>query len=275
MSAAASRAGRVSLGAWFGVVLVLLYAPLAVIVLFSFADGTVTAFPVDALTTRWYRALADDSALRDAVWLSARIGVVGGALATALGLAAAIGLSSPRLRLRPVLTAVLVLPLVVPAIVLAIGMVVLLREGGLGGSAGAVVAGHVVLALPYAVLVILPRLQALDGSLTEAARDLGCGALGAFARVSLPLLAPALLSSFVVAFTISFDEYAVASFLIPPGERTLPIYVYGSSKVPDQRPELLALAAVVISVSLLLVGASEVARRGLERRQRGAAAVPS
>jgi spermidine/putrescine transport system permease protein len=243
-----------------------------VIVLFSLNDSTIPAFPLSGLTVRWYRAALDNEELLDAVRRSVKIAALDAVLATSLGVLASLGLASKRLRMRGVVTAVTLLPLVVPSIVLGLGTLILLHQVGLGPSSAAVLAGHIVISVPYCVLVLLPRLRTLDASLTEAARDLGASSLVTFRRITLPLLAPALASSAIIAFTLSFDEYAIASFLMPAGERTFPIFVYGSSKVPEARPQLLAVAAIVVAVSLLLMVASEAGRRLLERRQTGAAA---
>jgi spermidine/putrescine transport system permease protein len=160
----------------------------------------------------------------------------------------------------------ILLPLVVPYIVLAVGLVVLLHELGIATSLAAVLAGHVVISLPYSVLVILPRLKTLDASITEAAKDLGASDLKAFVLVTLPLLAPALLSSFLIAFTVSFDEFAIASFLAPPGSPTYPVFLYAGARTPALLPEVIAVGSIIIVVSLVIVVAAEVGRRWAERR---------
>lgn len=261
------RFGTTSLGAYYWVLVVFLYMPLVVIVVFSFNDSTIPALPLSGFTTRWYHNARYDSTLRDAVKLSAEIALANAVFATTLGVLAAIGLAAKRVFLRPLVTVLLVLPLVVPAIVLGVGLLILVNQAGFGPSAFALVAGHVVITVPYTVLILLPRLRTLDAALTEAARDLGANHLGAFWLITRPLLTPAILSSLIVGFTISFDEYAIASFLIPPGERTFPIFIYEGSKVADQRPELLAVASLVIALSLVLVVLSEVGRGWYERRQ--------
>jgi spermidine/putrescine transport system permease protein len=261
------RFGKASLGTYYVLLVVFLYTPLVVIVVFSFNNSTIPALPLSGFTTRWYEHALHDPTLQSAVKLSAAIAAANAVIATGLGVLAALGLAAKKVFLRPVVTVLLVLPLVVPAIVLGVGLLILLNEAGLGPSSFALVAGHVVITVPYTVLILLPRLRTLEASLTEAARDLGSGHVGAFWYVTRPLLAPAIVSSLIVAFTISFDEYAIASFLIPPGERTFPIFIYEGSKVPQQRPELLAVAAVVIALSLALVVLSEVGRGWYERRQ--------
>ena len=132
----------------------------------------------------------------------------------------------------------------------------------------AVVIGHVVVSLPYAVLTIMPLLERLSVGLEEAAKDLGASPWQSFRRVTLPLLMPALVSAFMISFTLSFDEYAIASFLA--GESpTWPVYLFAQLRVPSQLPQLLAVSSVVLAVSLSVVLAAEVGRRLAERRYGG------
>jgi spermidine/putrescine transport system permease protein len=197
---------------------------------------------------------------------SALIAAVSGLAATLLGVLAAIGLAGSRLPFRRGVLTLILLPLVVPYIVLAVGLVVLLKEFGMTTSLTALLLGHIVIALPYSVLVILPRLRTMDPSILEAARDLGASPPQAFALVTLPLLAPALLSSFLIAFTVSFDEFAIASFLAPPGSPTYPVFLYAGSRTPGLLPEVIAMGSLVIVFSLLVVVLAEVGRRWAERR---------
>jgi spermidine/putrescine transport system permease protein len=264
------RIGRVVLGSYFGLLCVFLYLPLLVLLVFAFNDSTVPAFPFEGFTTKWFESAFTDSNLIQSLLRSAGIAVVNGLAATLLGVMAAIGLASRHVPLRKTLLTVILLPLVVPYIVLAVGLLVLLREFGVVTSLAAVLAGHIVISLPYAVLVILPRLRTLDGSILEAARDLGASDLKAFALVTLPLLAPALLSSFLISFTVSFDEFAIASFLAPPGEPTYPVFLYAGSRTPALLPAVIAVGSAVIVLSLLVVVLAEVGRRWAERRMQAA-----
>jgi len=128
-----------------------------------------------------------------------------------------------------------------------------------------VVIGHVVVSLPYTVLTTMPLLERLSVDLEEAAKDLGASPSQAFRRVTLPLLMPALVSSFLVAFTLSFDEFAIASFLA--GESpTWPVYLFAQLRVPSQLPQLLAVSSVVLAVSVAVVVAAEIGRSAAERR---------
>jgi spermidine/putrescine transport system permease protein len=268
---AVGRLGKTLLSGYFGLLMVFLYAPLIVLLVFAFNDSTVPAFPIKALTTKWFHAGLTDTELLSALVRSAVIAIINGLASTLLGILAAVGLAGRRLPLRGAVLTLILLPLVVPYIVLAVGLVVLLHEFGIATSLAAVLAGHVVISLPYSVLVILPRLRTLDDSILEAARDLGASPVKAFALVTLPLLAPALLSSFLIAFTVSFDEFAIASFLAPPGSPTYPVFLYAGSRTPALLPEVMAIGSLVILLSLIVVVLADVGRRWAERRIEAAA----
>jgi ABC-type spermidine/putrescine transport system permease subunit II len=115
-------------------------------------------------------------------------------------------------------------------------------------------------------------MNTLDPSIGEAARDLGASAMAAFTRVTVPLILPAMASSFVIAFTISFDEVAIANFLVPPGHNTFPTYLYNNARTPYLRPQTVAIGGLIIAASLLLVVLSEAGRRRSERKLEGSPA---
>jgi spermidine/putrescine transport system permease protein len=271
---AVGRTGRALLSTYFGLLVLFLYAPLIVLVVFAFNSGNIPSLPIESFSTKWFSSAFSDTTLTSALLRSFLIAVVNGLAATLLGVMAAVSLARRRLALRGLVVTLILIPLVVPYIVLAVGMVVLLHELGIATSLAAVLAGHVVLSLPYSVLVILPRLRTLDPSISEAACDLGASDVRAFWFVTLPLLAPALFSSFLIAFTISFDEFAIASFLAPPGSPTYPVVLYSSSRTPALLPEVIAIGSIVIVLSLALVFFAEVARRTAERRLEARAQAP-
>ena len=271
---AVGRTGRAVLSTYFGLLVVFLYAPLVVLLVFAFNSGNIPSLPIESFSTKWFSSAFSDTTLTSALLRSVLIAAVNGVAATLLGVMAAVSLARRRLALRGVVVTLILIPLVVPYIVLAVGMVVLLHELGIATSLVAVLAGHVVISLPYSVLVILPRLRTLDPSISEAALDLGASELRAFWFVTLPLMAPALFSSFLIAFTISFDEFAIASFLAPPGSPTYPVVLYSSSRTPALLPEVIAIGSIVIVLSLALVVLAEVARRTAERRIEARAEAP-
>jgi spermidine/putrescine transport system permease protein len=235
-------------------------------VIFAFNSGTIPTLPIKSFSTKWFSSAFSDTTLTSALLRSFLIAAVNGLAATLFGVMAAVTLARRQLALRGLIVTLILIPLVVPYIVLAVGLVVLLHSLGIATSLAAVLAGHVVISLPYSVLVILPRLRTLDAATVEAACDLGASEFQAFLYVTLPLLLPALLSSFLIAFTISFDEFAIASFLAPPGSPTYPVVLYASSRTPALLPEVIAIGSIVIVVSLLIVVLAEVGRRWVERR---------
>src|SRR5579864_4331285 len=260
------RLGKALLSSYFGALVLFLYAPLIVLLVFAFNSGNIPTLPIKSFSTKWFHSAFQDTELTSALLRSLLIALVNGLAATLLGVMAAVSLARERLPLRGLVVTMILLPLVVPYIVLAVGLVVLLHEFGITTSLLAVLAGHVVISLPYSVLVILPRLRTLDSSIVEAASDLGASELKAFLLVTLPLLAPAMLSSFLIAFTVSFDEFAIASFLAPPGSPTYPIYLYAGARTPALLPEVIAMGSVVIGISIALIIAADFTRRWAERR---------
>jgi spermidine/putrescine transport system permease protein len=269
MNPTLGRWGKLGLGSYFWAIVVFLYTPLVVLLVFSFNNSTIATLPYSGFTTKWYRLAFQNQEMVDAIFLSAKIAILNSIFATALGVVGAVGLSARRVFGRSIITALLMLPLVVPYIVLGIGMLILINQVNVDQSMWVVLAAHMVITVPYTILVVLPRLRTLDESLPEAARDLGSSDVGAFFRITAPLITPAVVSAMIISFIISFDEYAIASFLVPPGEKTFPIFVYGGTKVPEQRPELLAIGSTVIAVSLCVILVAEFGRGWLERRQTG------
>jgi spermidine/putrescine transport system permease protein len=266
MSVAASKNGGRVLGGYFVLLAIFLYAPLAVMIIFAFDDSFVQTLPWSGFTTKWFHNAFSNEELIDSLKRSVWIGIVAAILATLLGLITAVGMTAHKLRLRGAITALVLLPLVIPYIVLAVGLLILLNWLGLQRTLLAVLIGHVAVSVPYCLLIILPRLRTLDQAIVDAARDLGASPWTAFRRVTLPLVMPALFASALIAFTISFDEFAIASFLVPPGEPTYPVYVYTGARTPALQPQILALGSVVVVASLVIVVGAELFRTRAERR---------
>ena len=188
--------------------------------------------------------------------------------AVALGLLASIAIARRRFAGKAAVSALLLSPLVIPYVVFGISLLILFHTLGIPRSILTVVIGHIVISLPYAILVLVPRLDQIDVSLEEAARDLGATRFRIFRSIVFPLILPAVVSAFLIAFTTSFDEYAVASFVI--GTRsTFPIYLYSALRFPSRLPEVIAVAVVVLLVSLTVVIGAEIGRRVAERRFAG------
>jgi spermidine/putrescine transport system permease protein len=271
---ATSRGARRGLAVFFGLLVVFLYAPIVILSIFSFNSGDVS-FPLAGFTLDWYRRFFSNPKILLSLERSAIVATISSLIAVALGVAASFALLRRRFVGKSAVSALLFSPLVVPYLVFGVSLLVIFTAvdkvmaattgSYIGLGLHAVVVGHVVVSLPYAVLTIMPLLQRLSVDLEEAAKDLGASAWQSFRRVTLPLLMPALVSAFMIAFTLSFDEYAIASFLA--GETpTWPVYLFAQLRVPSQLPQLLAVSSVVLAVSLTVVLAAEIGRRLAERR---------
>ena len=276
---ATSPWARRGLIAFFVLLAIFLYAPIAVLAIFSFNKGDVS-FPLVGFTTSWYGRALSNPILLGSLRRSFLVATISSVLAVALGVLAALALVRRRFAGKPAVSALVFSPLVVPYLVFGISLLVLFTAFDrfltnafgvyLGLGIHAIVIGHVVVSLPYAVLTIMPLLERLSLSIEEAARDLGAGPWDTFRRVTLPLLAPALVSAFLIAFTISFDEYAIASFLAGT-QPTWPVYLFSQLRVPSQLPLLVAVSSIVLVASIALVLAAEIGRRVAERRASGVA----
>ena len=269
---------RIALGGLrvFYVLLVLfLYAPILLLAIFSFNDNPTPAFPLQSFTLRWYEQFLSNQQLIGALRNSLIVATISSVFAVALGLAASFLLVRRRFVGKTAVSALMLSPLVIPYLVFGIALLILfsavdeLLTSTLGVYIGlglhAVVVGHVVVSIPYTILTIVPRLEGLEISLEEASRDLGAGPAETFRRVTLPLLMPSIVSSFLIAFTLSFDEFAIASFLTGRSV-TWPVYLFAQLRFPVLLPQLIAVSVIVMTLSIAVVVATEVFRRRAERR---------
>jgi spermidine/putrescine transport system permease protein len=262
------------LGVAFWALVAFLYIPIVFLTVFSFNDGD-PSFPLSGFTTDWYGRIFENQLLLGALGRSAIVATISSLLAVGLAIAVSLAIVRRRFRGKPAVSALVFSPLVIPYVVFGVSLLVLFTALDrfltdtmgvyIGLGLHSVVIGHVVVALPFAVLTIIPLLEGLSLSIEEAARDLGASPMQTFTRVTLPLLAPALLSAFLVSFTLSFDEYAIASFLSGTTP-TWPVYLFAQLRVPSQLPQLLAVSSIVLVVSVGLVLASELGRRASARR---------
>jgi spermidine/putrescine transport system permease protein len=248
--------------------LIFLYAPVLLLPLFSFNDNVYPNFPLKGFTFKWYQQMLRDQPLLDALWASARVGIAVSFVSTVLGLFAAKAMTRYTFPGKGVITSLIMLPLVVPSIILGIALLTLIRQVfDLDLSLLTVTAAHVLICVPLAMLVLMARLEGFDKNLEEASFDLGEGAWRTFWRVTFPLILPGLVSSFLLCFTTSFDEFLLAFFLSGT-QPTLPIYIYGLLRFPTKIPGVLAMGSCILMISILVVAFSEwFRRRGIDSQQ--------
>ena len=242
------------LGTFYGVMLTLLYLPIVVLFVFSFNAGTSLSFPLDGFTLEWYASVLDDSALLEAARNSAVVGVASATVATTLGFLVASAVVRFRFRGRGVLLAMAGLPLVVPFVVMGVAFFLLFVLVDVPRSLLTVAVGHSVIATPYATLIQLARMSGLDPAMEDAAMDLGATYPATLRRVVLPLMGPTLLSAWLTCFIVSFDEIALAIFLVG-GDPTFPVFLYGQLRFAQRLPVLIAMAVLLMigTVALTLV----------------------
>lgn len=242
------------------VYLAFLYIPVLFLPLFSFNDGTIVAFPLKGFTLKWYGELAEADTLVQALFNSLLVGAVTAVTSTALGLFAARAFARYTYRGSTVSEGLVMLPLVIPGIIVASSMLVMFLSIGLKPSLTTVILGHVFLALPFSVSIMKSAFDEFDQSLEEAAYDLGAGVVGTFRRVTLPIVAPGIVASLLVTFTVSFDEFVLAFFL-SGNQPTLPVYIWSQIRFPAKLPNTLALGSLLLLFSVGLLLLAEYFRR--------------
>lgn len=255
---------RVPLGPLYATILVLLYLPIAILFVFSFNAGSRLGFPLEGLTTDWYASVFSDTALLEAARNSLIVGIASATVATAIGAMVAIAIVRLRFPGRRFLFALAGLPLLVPFVVMGVAFFLLFVLADVPRSLVTVAIGHSVCSIPYAALILLARLIGLDPQLEDAAMDLGATYPTTLRRVVLPLIGPALLGAWLTCFIVSFDEIALAIFLVG-GDPTFPVFLYGQLRFAQRLPVLVAMAVLLMigTVALSLV-ALRVGRRGGE-----------
>lgn len=254
---------------WFKVYalgyLVFLYAPIILLPIFAFNDGTIIAFPLQGFTTKWFVQMFGNPTLALAVKNSLIISVSSAVLSTCLGIFAARAATRYNFPAKGGIIGLIMLPLVLPEIIVAVSLLGVLL--GLGVSLGiwTVILGHVLICTPYAIAILNSAFQSLDRSLEEAAYDLGESRMSTFRLIILPLVAPGIVSSLLISFTISLDEFIIAFFLAGT-EPTLPVYIFSQFRFPQAVPAIMALGTLLVLLSITLLAIAEYfRRRGIAR----------
>jgi len=242
---------RAVLVAFAALLFVLIYLPIALVVLMSFNTGAISSFPMTGFTLHWYAAMLSNAKTLDALWTSLLVGVPATVLATCLGLLAALALVRHDFPGKGAFLALTTLPMLAPGIILGVSLLIFARTIGLSTGYGAILCGHVLLAMPYCTFILMASLARFNRSLEEAARGLGASEARVFARVTRPGIMSGIFGSALFAFTISIGEFIVTFFLTSPGTTTLPIRVFSIVRV-GITPEINAVSTLILAVTLML-----------------------
>jgi ABC-type spermidine/putrescine transport system permease subunit II len=232
-------------------VLLFLFAPTAIIILFSFNDSPALSFPIRGLSLRWYHEVLNSAHFHTALENTVIVGTITSLATMVIGTLAALGLSRYRFRLKPVITAITVLPIALPALFIGLALLSYFSLLRIRLSLFTVVVGHLIYTLPYFVLVANTRLERFDTAIEEAARDLGATAWQTFWRVTFPIIAPSIIGAGILVFALSFDEFLISFFVIG-AESTLPMLIWSMMR-RSLDPRVNVISTIVLGVSLILI----------------------
>lgn len=241
---------------YYLVMAVFLYLPIVFLIIFSFNDSIVLALPLKGFTLDWYREILVNPELIASMGNTVVVGVAASFAATLLGGMAAIAVSRYSFRGQRLFASVATFPMVIPYLVLGVALLLMFNALGIQLSLWTVGIGHVVINVPYTMLIIGARITGFAANLEEASMDLGETYWGTLRRITLPIAAPALMAAFLSSLTTSFDEFALTFFLTGT-ENTLPIYLYSLMRFPNKLPLAITVAAIVIVASSILLVFSE------------------
>lgn len=243
------------LAVFVAAVYLLLHLPVAILIAFSFNSSRFSA-AWTGMTFDWYRRLLERDDLLRAVGRSLFVGLTATAIATAVGTLLALALARHRIRGRRAVEALLYAPVVTPEVVAGVSLLMLFAFLGVPLGIGSIVLAHATFSLPFVVIVVLAHLSGMDRSLEEAAMILGANELATFRRVTLPQLAPGVLAAALLAFTLSFDDFVITSFVAGPGSSTLPMMVYSMVR-RSVDPTVNAISAIIVVLTTVLILAAE------------------
>jgi putrescine transport system permease protein len=240
-----------------------LYGPMVLLVVFSFnASRLVTLW--GGFSTRWYAALMQDAQLLASVRISLFVAFLSALIATFNGTLAAIALVRfGRFRTRTIFAGAIYAPLVMPEVILGLSLLLLFVALGIERGVWTIVAAHATFTMCFVTVIVQSRLAGFDRALEEAAMDLGAGPARTFLAVTLPLIRPAIVAGFLLAFTLSLDDLVIASFTAGPGSTTLPMRVYSQVRL-GVSPEINAISTLMLAV----VGVALLFFAALSRRRR-------
>ena len=251
-----------------------LYAPIFVLIVFSFNDTETSSRTVfSGFTLRWYERLFQDRYILEALLNTLIIAVTAAVVSTVLGTLAAVGINSMKRVPKKIMMNITNFPMVNPEIVTGVSMMLLFVAavkafGGRDLGMASLIIAHVTFCLPYVILSVLPKLRQMNPNLYEAAQDLGCPPIRAFFKVVLPEIMPGIVTGMIMAFTLSIDDFVI-SYFTSGTTQTLPIYIYSMTRKRIS-PEINALSTVLFLCILVLLIIINVRQAQDERRQKRA-----
>lgn len=249
-----NRLQRILTGLFCAAVALWLVAPTLVIVPISFAEKKSLAFPPDGFSLQWYANLIRSPDWSNSILNSLKIAAIVAVVATVIGTLAAIGIERMKSRGSGLIRAILITPMIVPGVVMAIGIYAVYLDHQLVGTLVGYVMAHAMLAIPFVIIAVGASLSVFDARLETAAASLGASRIMTFLTVTLPLIAPGVLSGLLFAFVTSFDEVIVALFINSPTLKTLPVQIF-ASMTRDSDPTVAAVGTLIFALTTLIIAA--------------------
>lgn len=248
--------------------LAFLYLPMVILIVYSFNESKLVTVWA-GFSTKWYGELFRNEAFLDAAWVTLKVAVTSSTIATVLGtMAAQVLVRAGRFPGRTLFSGMIYAPLVMPEVITGLSLLLLFIAIGLDRGVFTIILAHTTFSMCYVSVVVSARLATFDHSLEEAALDLGCTPFDAFRSVTLPVIAPAVIAGWLLAFTLSLDDLVIASFAAGPASTTLPIKIWSSIRL-GVSPEINALSTILITVvSVGVVSASLISKRAMVLRAR-------
>jgi putative spermidine/putrescine transport system permease protein len=250
------RAGRAGLAVWSLLVVLFLWVPLAIILVYAFNTSNIQSWPIPGFTLKWFRIAWEDEEARSALMLSLKAALAATAVALVLGTMAAVAVSRFRFFGREAFSFLLVLPIALPGVITGIALSSFYTFWGLPFSLWTIVIGHATFCVVIVYNNVLARLRRTSPSLMEASMDLGADGWQTFRFITFPVLSTALVSGALLAFALSFDEVIVTLFTAG-AQNTLPIWILGKIRLGQQLPEVNAVVFVVIVLTVIPVIVSQ------------------
>src|ERR671935_2225375 len=262
-----TRSTRLALAAWTGLVLLFLWIPLALIMVYAFNKSNVQSWPIPGLTTHWFRVAWASQEVRDAVWLSVRAGLLATGVALVLGSAAAFAIDRFRFFGRESVSFLLVLPIALPGIITGMALNSFFSFNHINLSLWTIVIGHATFCVVIVYNNVLARLRRTQASLLEASMDLGADGWQTFRFVTLPVLSTALIAGGLLAFALSFDEVIVTTFTAG-AQNTLPLWIFGNIRLGQELPQVNVVVLIILAVTIVPVALAQRLTResGILRR---------
>lgn len=237
-----------------------LYTPIIVLMIMGFNESRYNSLPF-VFSLKWYEALAENKTLLTAAENSIYLAIITGVICVILATLFILGIKALSKKTESFFRGVMMMPMSIPWLIMGLSMLLMIRFLDMDKNMFFVVAGHVVISLPYAMLVLQARVKSIDPSLEEMSLSLGASAFTTFRKVILPVIAPAMVAGGFLSFMISFDNFAISYFLMPAGISTLPIEIQSSIKF-GFTPEINAISTMIIAISLLCLAVVGIIMRG-------------